>query len=204
MRQWEISKHLPLNGEVYNNYIKKQWVSFDQIGESFGEKVLTPEEYFRTEQLYVDAVMLFMKFLKIDQLYVKFLDHQIYHNDPYVRDVNGNIIEYFDAKSESINRFEKSADKYPEAYPVCMKSLFYTIKQGQWLNHEQSQQVIKLALRLHLGLKLSYYSDLEIEFGYEYYMYVASRKNCMEIVRRIEEEGLYVSEIKYYSPWEDN
>ncbi|MCI9627183.1 MAG: hypothetical protein HFI90_10430 [Clostridia bacterium] len=90
MRQWEISKHLPLNGEVYNNYIKKQWVSFDQIGESFGEKVLTPEEYFRTEQLYVDAVMLFMKFLKIDQLYVKFLDHQIYHNDPYVRDVNGN------------------------------------------------------------------------------------------------------------------
>lgn len=204
MKQWEISKHLPLDGEAYNNYIRNQWVSFNQIGKSVGGKTLTFEEYFRIEELYVNAVMIFIKFLKIDHLYVKFLEHQIYCKDPYIKDANGNILEHFDAKSASINSFEKSADKFPQEYPVCMKDLFYTIKQGQWLNHKQIQQVIKLALRLHFGIKLSYYSDLEIEFGYEYYMYVASQKNCMEAIRKVRELGLYVTEISYYSPWEDN
>lgn len=53
-----------------------------EIGESFDDKVFTQEEYYRVEDAYVEAILLFMQEQQIEKLQlIEYENHQNYQTD---------------------------------------------------------------------------------------------------------------------------
>ncbi len=82
-----------------------------------------------------------------------------------------------------------------ENYSKSMIEIYKKIKDKQFLDRQLLDQVIRLILRTDLWCKLQS-KDLEVHFGYDYYMYIGSSKPCEEIIPTIEKMGLFVEAIK--------
>jgi len=70
-------------------------------------------------------------------------------------------------------------------------TLFDSLKNGLLLNKEQIKIVSSMILRENLWCKLKT-NNLYVHFGYDYYMYVESARECTAAVQSIEESGLFV------------
>lgn len=198
VKQWEISKYRPpgWKGEEYNEYIQHEWTHFCEIGQKFHGIELTSEEYFQTEQLYLDALFLFIKELEITQMQVKNLVHPL-------RIVDSVSQEVKHARREWLDFFEQNMRRFQTYYPPDLIELFYHIDRGKWLNRNEISLAVKLALRGHLGIKISKVEQLEVEFSDDYYMYITAWRSCQDSLQQIKDMGLSVLEVEPFSPWEE-
>ena len=70
MFYWQITKYDPQNRDADGVYLKDEWTGYGDIGRIFEGKVLTLEDYVKAEEMYIKAVLFFMKCLDIDTLKV--------------------------------------------------------------------------------------------------------------------------------------
>lgn len=71
---YRITKYNPQNRNNEGNYLKNEWTSFSDIGKSYEGIPLTLEEYIKVEHAYIQAVLLMMQCVHIDQLQVQDLE----------------------------------------------------------------------------------------------------------------------------------
>jgi hypothetical protein len=75
---YRITKYNPEYRDLQGSYLKDEWISFFDIGKTFEEKILTPDQYLKVENAYIEAIFLFMDCLNITSLCIKRLEQ---HNE---------------------------------------------------------------------------------------------------------------------------
>jgi len=74
MFHWRITKYDPQYRDNRGAYLKDEWTDYGDIGKTFEGKILTLEEYLKTEDAYIQAILLFMEDLNIDSLRISCLE----------------------------------------------------------------------------------------------------------------------------------
>lgn len=77
-----ISKYNPLYRDVDDKYSKIEWTSISDIGKDFDSGKLSEEVYIKQEKLYVDAIKILMKELKVDNFKLVDVEKHVYHKTP--------------------------------------------------------------------------------------------------------------------------
>lgn len=72
---WRITKYDPKKRNTQGWFLEDTWISYGDIGSLYQGEVLTYDEYVRVENLYVDAILQFMKCLNISYLQIKDLEN---------------------------------------------------------------------------------------------------------------------------------
>jgi hypothetical protein len=80
-----------------------------------------------------------------------------------------------------------------------MVGIYKNIKNNATFSIGDIKDLCRLILRNYIWCKLVADTNLEIHFGYDYYMYIVSRLACANVVRDIQKNGLFVE--KYESPY---
>lgn len=166
MFNWRVTKYNNIKRNLDGSYPDNEWTSYSDI-----DKNVTYQDYFFTEKLYIQAVLMFMKCNQIDHLMVAGLEKPInWEYDPH-------------SKDELLRLFDK-------------------INNDLKINTAQVSHLIQLVLREKLWCKLVS-PKMFVHFGWDYYMYIGSAKQCMSAIAQIQKSGLYVEQ--YQSPYlEDN
>lgn len=197
MYKWRITKYNPCYRDIDGTYLRNEWTDFSDIGKVFDNNQLTKEEYFYIENLYVESAISFMICLDLAELQVNGLEHNLLLIESfyyYDNQGNKNILDE-DLKKSCEQRFIEQSSAYSEYYTKEIVDLFYNIREGQWLNISELKSVIKLILRNHFWCKFAYIPRMSLEFGWDYYMYIVSDLDCSEVIRKIEDAGLFVERV---------
>ncbi len=80
-----------------------------------------------------------------------------------------------------------------------MINIYNKIKNRVLVSGEDLENICKLILREHLWCKLRNDKNMEVHFGYDYYMYILSKSPCEKAISNIKKSGLFVEE--YESPY---
>lgn len=169
MTSYRITKFDPRRRNDQGFYLdNSEWTSISDIGKPEYNNV-SYEEYEKIENAYVDAVMLILRdsnfeFLKVDslELYETKRDFKKYEKTGRLKNIN------FD--------FDKD-----------LKNL----KNGVQLDSTQVEKIIRLILRETVWMLLVN-DDLEVRFGYDYYMFVKTANLKQPAIEQIEKTGLFV------------
>ncbi len=82
---WRITKYDPKKRNSQGWFLEDTWTSYSDIGESYQGKKITYDEYSQVENLYINAIVEFMKCLDISHLQVKYLEnHGSINEDPSI------------------------------------------------------------------------------------------------------------------------
>lgn len=165
MKKYRVTKYDPSNRDPYGIYIdQEEWTSYSDLGREQGKNgLLTEEEYLHVEQLYIDAIVRFMKLHSIESLRVTKLEKSY------------DVVEHFDSLTT------------PE-----MKQLFTIVKNGDQLSIYEIESFAKLILRELLWAQLEMEECMMVSFGFDYYMYLYSDEPIHSFKRRMEGRGLFV------------
>lgn len=171
MFQWRITKYNPKYRDEKGVYTRDEWTSISDVGSVYK---ITSADYIAIENKYVEAVVSFMEYLQIKNIFIRGLEKR-----------NG-IIEQI--------------KKFPGIYPQEMINLFSSAQENLVLDKNLVAIICRLILREHLWCKLvSADSNFFVHFGYDFYMYIGSVNDCSEIISGIEKTGLFVE--KFESPY---
>lgn len=167
MFSYRITKYNPSFRNSLGWYEKNDWTSISDIGKTFDGKELNFEVYKKIEDAYIQAIMLFINFLKIDSLSVTYLEK------PKKRPVP----DIYCTKK--------------------MHELFKKISVGQELDTSKVADAARLMLRETLWCKLESKDTMFVHFGDDYYMFIVSSKALPHTLKnKIEESGLFVEEFE--------
>ncbi len=169
MYSWTISKYDPKKRNEQGRFMVDEWTEMGDIGKSFDGVLLTKEEYVRIEDLYLNAINLFLDELKVEELQVTDLENYM--------------------------RFDEFSSEYcrcPDLYTEDLIFLFNNVQDGQWLNKTQSLNMCRLNLRGGIWCRLSHIPLLALRFGFDSYMTISSYINCESTIVKIGEMGLFV------------
>lgn len=169
MTSYRITKFDPGRRNDQGFYLdNSEWTSISDIGKPEYNNV-TYELYEKIESAYVDTVMLILRdtdldFLKVDslELYATKKDFKKYEKTGNLKNINLD--------------FDKD-----------VKSL----KNGLQLDSTQIGKIIRLILRETVWMILIN-DDLEVRFGYDYYMFVKTTNLKQSTIKQIEKTGLFV------------
>lgn len=167
MLSYRITKYNPTFRNSLGWYEKNDWTSISDIGKQFDGKELTFEDYIKIEDAYVQAIMLFMDFLKLNSLTVTYLE------------------KYWKRPIPDIYRSK------------TMLELFKKISVGQELDKSEVADIARLMLRETVWCKPESKDKMFIHFGWDYYMYIGSAEKPAEsMIATIEKSGLFVEEFE--------
>ena len=167
---YQISKYNPKNRDKTGKYCIEEWTSISDIGKVYNAKVFDINTYIATENAYIGAVTKLMEQYSIESLYVKGLE------------------KYLD-----ITDIDMIMQKYPEYYTDGILEVFKSVVEGIKLNINDTQAMCRLILREHLWSELcSKEKDFIVKFGYDYYMTIECPEIQKEIVKVLNENGLFV------------
>lgn len=175
---YRITKYNPNHRDEFGAYMREEWISLSDVGLKFNGKIFELEEYIRTENLYLSAIVRMMNCLQINGLTIS------------------NIIKY--RKTPQITAFH-------EIYTDDMIKLYRHTTEGQIVSGKSLEDLCKLRLRQLMGFRLIYENKMYVHFGYDYYMYIGVSKECMDAINSIQASGLFVEECEspYYLDDED-
>lgn len=71
---WRITKYNPQYRDDRGAYLKDEWICYSDIGEAFEDKIFTLAEYLKTENAYIQAILLFMEDLNVNSLRISSLE----------------------------------------------------------------------------------------------------------------------------------
>lgn len=79
------------------------------------------------------------------------------------------------------------------------ENLLENVSDNNVIDKNSLKNLLKLILREKIWAKLEYNNDLKIHFGYDYYMYVITKKTSNTLLEKITGLDLYVE--KFNSPY---
>ncbi len=145
-----------------------EWTSISDMGNPDFNN-LTFEEYYKTETNYVNAIKFLLADKKISSLKINSLENYNDKSD-FDKFLGNNILREIDF--DYINDIE-------------------ILENGQNLQVDCLAKITRLILRELIWMELID-SELEIKFGYDYYMYVKCNRLSDNIIKKIEKTGLFV------------
>lgn len=174
MFNWRITKYNPNYRDEVGRYKKSEWTSFSEIGTTFNGKKLTTDDYSVIENAYVDIIVALMNELGIESLQVRDLE-------------------------KMNNKF--MPNKIDKFYSDEMVNFYISLQENDVLNIKEIQYLSRLVLRENLWCKLEKDHNMFVHFGYDYYMYIGSHKNCKNLINTIMGRGLFIED--FVSPYND-
>lgn len=167
---YQITKYDPKNRDATGKYCIEEWTSISDIDKIYNAKVFDIKTYIATENAYIEVVTKLMECYSIESLYVKELEKYLDVEDIY-----------------------KIIQKYPEYYSDRILEVFKSVVEDSKLDIKDTQLMCSLILREHLWSELcSKEKDFVVKFGYDYYMTIECPEIQKEIVKIINENGLFL------------
>lgn len=164
---WRITKYNPKYRDDQDRFTKDEWTSIYDIGKFFSRKELTVEEYLKIEDLYIDAIFYFIKYLGVSTL-----------------EVNG-----LEKWSDNIEILD-----FNQLYTEEMYNEYETIKEGDMITLQSIGNLCRLILRENIWCYLKNNLSIVIYFGYDYYMYIGTSVACDKAIEKVICSGLYVEQ----------
>lgn len=162
-----ITKYNPIYRDNNDFYTKSEWISISDIGNIYSNKMFTIEEYLKVENLYVSAIYLFLDYLKVEYLYIKELEKRKFKLDKYDKKI----------------------------YDFKYRKIHFKVKNNKKVKINNLKILCKLILREKLWCKLKS-EEIVIHFGYDYYMYIGTKKKEQSVIDKVKSLGLFVEEIE--------
>lgn len=173
MPLYQITKYNPENRDKLGRYCVEEWTSISDIGKNYGEKVFDINTYIATEDSYINAITMLMKYHDTKLLYVRGLE-----------------------KNFNFSDLKIYIKKFPTQYAEGIIELFNSVEEDSKLDYSNIQLMCRLILREHLWSELySKEKHFIVTFGYDYYMRVDCPEIQGKILKDIHNEGLYVEVI---------
>lgn len=169
MSSYRITKYNPHKRNEQGHYLdNSEWTAISDIDKAKYNNV-TFEEYEKVESAYVDAIKLIMKdkniaFLKVDSLELR-------------------------NTKQDFKKFEKTIRLKNIA--VDFDNEIKNLKNGLQLSVTQIDKIIRLILRETVWMILIN-NDLEVSFGFDYYMYVKTSDIKQSTIEKIQNMELFV------------
>lgn len=88
----------------------------------------------------------------------------------------------------------------PKNNSSLMRDTYSNLQNEQLITKKEIVIVAKLILRENLWCKFEA-NGMYVHFGYDYYMYIGSKKQCKDTISQIKKSGLFVEQ--YKSPYQD-
>ncbi len=155
MKKYRISKYNPMNRDDLGNYKINDWTSYSDIGKEFNHKVFSVDEYISVEDKYIQILKMILQEENIEKLILKDLE-----------------------KNFNVSEIAKFLNDYNLSLSIKEKELFKFVTNGVEIFLADVNAITRLLLRECLWCRLkSPEDDLDIEIGYDYYMYIS----CMEM-----------------------
>lgn len=169
MTSYRITKYDPEKRNAQGHYLDdSEWTSIADIGKSAYNN---PDyaAYEKTETAYVDAIKIILHDLNLDHLKIKLLELNITKEEFEEEETTGKL------KNINVD-FDRDIRK---------------LENGFELDFENIEKIIRLILREMIWMVLIN-ENIEIRFGYDYYMYVSTVNLKPSTISKIENNGLYV------------
>lgn len=105
MFSWRITKYNPCYRNYQGAYLKNEWISYGDIGISFDNTLFTFEDYIKVENMYIEAILLFMYCLEVS--YLTFTPMEKYVLDKNDAHFSSSMIRLFNSIRDGIvvNRY---------------------------------------------------------------------------------------------------
>ena len=171
MTQYRITKYNPRFRDdegSYNN--NSEWTAISDIGKPEYNN-LSYEEYEKTETAYVKSIFLIIEEKKVSSLRINSLKV-------------GNCYDYFE-NDENVWRFKNLY--------LNIETDIKPLKDGIEIGYDKLDKIIRLILREVMYFILTG-KNIEVKFGYDYYMYVKCDKLKSSTIEAIEQMGLFVEQ----------
>jgi len=172
MYKYRITKYNPSFRDVNGAYLKDDWISISEIGETFDEEELTREQYKQTEDGYIKAIQLIMDYLSV----------------PYL------IITNLDIPEQPDEIFQKRLKKFQEFYTDEVIEYYLNAKNNDKLNKEKVDFHCRLMLREDIQSDVHYPRKMKVFIGYDYLMGIDTSKSLEPIFLLLRETGLYIED----------
>ena len=173
MNSWRVSKYNPKFRDENGAYVNNEWTSISDIGKIYNGIEFTLQDYYKTEETYINTIQLVIDMLQIPSLKV------------------------VDLEKNSMGK--KGIKNYKSLYNKEIYKVFRNIKNNETCQGEIIFNICRLVLREHLWLKFEYKKDFFIHFGYDYYLYIVSHAIEDTIISKINKLGLFIEQ--YLSPY---
>jgi len=125
---YRITKYDPKYRNSVGFFLNDDWTSISDIGKTFDNKILTFKDYLKSEDTYIETIMLFMESLSLNFLVVT-----------------------------SLEKFEDEIRK-SEFCSQSIVEIYKQLHSNQEVNREQVRNIARLVLRELLWCKLESYS----------------------------------------------
>ena len=159
-----IVKYQPSLYDDNGCYVGDEWTSISDIGNSVNGKELTLEKYLEVENHYVNTILDILNKTGTKYLTIGYLE-------------SDNLIDQ-------------------EITPINAELLSFAkgLEANQRIGIDKVHIIIKLCLREYVyAVLVNLKRDLQIEFGYDYYMYVHTRLEAGELHKITSCHGLYLN-----------
>ncbi|SHM87829.1 hypothetical protein SAMN02746066_03708 [Anaerosporobacter mobilis DSM 15930] len=173
MIKYRISKYNPNKRDSNNKYAVDTWTSYADIGKNYNNNRISFEEYIEVENNYVIVLMMVLEAVGVKRIQINDLE------------INFTI-------SEMNQMF---TNKLPMLTEVQI-NIINTLKNNYSIDYPQIGEYVRLILRECFWCRL-YDKETEnnIEFGYDYYMYITCAKIPNDIINRGSNIGVYIEKI---------
>lgn len=139
--EYRVTKYIPALSSEVDRSRADEWTSVTDIGQAFGNEILTLDAYLKVENLYISAIEQVMHIAGADRLRIEALEC-------------GGDVEHL-----------------PEELKVESAEDLEQIQESKQITEVLITKCTKLILREVIWCKLIGSGGFFIHFGYDYYMY---------------------------------
>lgn len=145
-----------------------EWTAICDIGRWFNGSLLTIDDYKVVEDSYVNAILIILKYMKIDLVSVK---------DVY-------------RWGDFLSRIEKQT--YKSLYTKSIKDTYFSVSDNTKLDASMLSDLIRLQLREDIGASVYVPYRFKLFIGYDFLMGVHTSINLEDVFYDIEQLGLNI------------
>ena len=165
-----ITKYNPVFRNALGHYLKDEWTSSSDIGESFEDKKLTLQEYLDVESKLTETIIELLKLHGCFELTIAVF---------CLYDDQNNLISCLSRQSaQSVieNVLEDNHKDLQKSSRELLRSVLdvVPIENGQKVNLQLANDLIKLCLRELLDLRLISSNNTYVFLTHDYYVYVGT------------------------------
>lgn len=174
MNSWRVTKYNPKYRDNNGFYTRanQEWYLYSQIGEIYNGTKFTYSEYKKVEDAYVNAILYFMRDTGLNTLQIVGL-----------------------SKNKKLEKTKHNSQK--------MIQVIKPLKEQSIVNMNDIKYITRWNLRDDSLFGCHFQSqDMFIHFGWDYYMYIGSTKECKDAIAKTEALGLFVEPME--SPYLNN
>jgi hypothetical protein len=169
---YRLTKYNPVYRDSYGTYRKNEWTQYSDIGKTFDGKECTQDEYIGIENVYIQAIIDFMKCAGVSHLTIASLGNN------QIKNKNTNII-----RSLLIQK------NIPCDTDII--TFIRSLKKDMVIDMGHISLLLQLVFREIIWCKLEA-PTMYVHFGWDFYVYIGIKKECEAIIKKIEINGLFV------------